>query len=93
MNEKERARAWLDKQILCAIDNEFITDDGEEITNLVCGCIITGMPEMLISGAAELARILGEELIIEPFDGEVYDYKVYFMYKGVKIFNLTNTRG
>lgn len=87
MNEKERLLKWLDLQVESAKAHTVLTDAGVEISNM------NGDVEhdkIFMYNVAEMARIIGAELQIEPRNGKDYNARVFFVYKGVKIYDLFN---
>lgn len=88
MNDKEKLLKWLDTQVEAVRNNKIQTEEGVEICNMN-GDMNGNM--IFIYNVAELARIVGEELQIEPREGgKEYNARVFFMYKGVKIYDLFN---
>ena len=85
MTEKERLRNWLDDQIVAKNGRRVETDNGEQIENME----YTHDDDVLfVYNTAELVRILGETLIIEDREGVKMNKRVYFEYRGYKIYDI-----
>ena len=87
MTEKERLRNWLDCQITAKNSRYIETDGGVQIATMDLTHVSN---ELFVYNAAELARILDEVLHIEPRDGVEMKKRVYFTYRGYKVFDIFN---
>ena len=85
MEEKEKLLDWLKLQTASVKFRRFITEGGVDICNLSH----VNDREIFVYNAAELARIIGAELQIESRKlGGKFNSIVYFMYDGIKIYDL-----
>lgn len=85
MTDKEKAFAWLDKQIAAReMTKDILTINDEPVKNLD-GVMYN---EIQIRGAYILSEAIGETIMIYPYDTKYIRIELAKSYKGYKFFEL-----
>lgn len=87
--DKERVKQWLDNLVL----SRKIYLENEDLTDEICVCTGTLDDGIHIhSGINEIADVMGLELKEKIFKDDDYPYTYYFIYDGVKFFQISNRK-